>query len=167
MLRQFSDPIDKFSFILYNDLVIGGEKMKKKLLKGLPDLLAIVLGNLFYSFVVAAFILPGKLISCGTTGLALIAQNLWGIPVSWFVLVFNSAMLALGWAVLGRKFAMTTVLSSFLYPVLLRLCQALLGDYRITDNMLLCAVFGGMGLGLPWVWSSGPGLPPAAWIFRR
>lgn len=148
MLRQFSDPIDKFSFILYNNLVIGGEKMKKKLLKGLPDLLAIVLGNLFYSFVVAAFILPGKLISCGTTGLALIAQNLWGIPVSWFVLVFNSAMLALGWAVLGRKFAMTTVLSSFLYPVLLRLCQALLGDYRITDNMLLCAVFGGMGLGL-------------------
>ena len=33
--------------------------MKKKLLKILPDLAAILLGNLFYAFIVAAFILPG------------------------------------------------------------------------------------------------------------
>ncbi len=122
--------------------------MKKKLLKSLPDLLAIVAGNLFYAFIVAAFILPGELISCGTTGLSLIARNLWGVPVSLFVLVFNSVMLILGWVILGRKFAMTTILSSFLYPGFLRFWQTVLGDYRITENMLLCAVFGGMGLGL-------------------
>ena len=122
--------------------------MKKKLLKTLPDLAAILLGNLFYAFIVAAFILPGELISCGTTGLALIGKNLWGIPVDLFVLVFNCAMLALGWMVLGRKFAMTTVLSSFLYPVFLRLCQQALGDRIITHDLLLCALFGGMGLGV-------------------
>ena len=122
--------------------------MKKKLLKTLPDLAAILLGNLFYAFIVAAFILPGELISCGTTGLALIGKNLWGIPVDLFVLVFNCAMLALGWMVLGRKFAMTTVLSSFLYPVFLRLSQQALGDRIITHDLLLCALFGGMGLGV-------------------
>lgn len=122
--------------------------MKKTLLKQLPDLAAILVGNLFYAFIVAAFILPGELISCGTTGLALIGKNLWGIPVDLFVLVFNCAMLALGWVCLGRKFAMTTVLSSLVYPVFLRLCQNVLRDTVITQDYLLCALFGGMGLGV-------------------
>lgn len=119
-----------------------------KLKKSLPDFLAIILGNLLYALVVALFILPGELVSCGTTGLSLVARALWGIPVSVFVLVFNVLMLVLGWLVLGRKFAMTTVLSSFLYPVFLRLCQALLGDTVITHSLLLCSIFGGMGLGI-------------------
>ena len=57
-------------------------------------------------------------------------------------------MLLLGLAILGKKFAMTTVLSSLLYPVLLSGVQALLGDFRVTEDLLLCALFGGMGLGI-------------------
>lgn len=122
--------------------------MKKKMLKNLPGLCWILVGNLLYAFVVALFILPGQLISCGTTGLALVAQQLGGIPVSGFVFVFNVAMLLLGLAVLGKKFAMTTVLSSFVYPLFLTGVQSLLGDFRVTENLLLCAIFGGMGLGV-------------------
>ena len=102
----------------------------KKLMKHLPSLCWILVGNLMYAFVVALFVLPGQLISCGTTGLALVAQQLWGIPVSGFVLVFNVIMLLLGLAVLGKKFAMTTVLSSFIYPIFLTGAQALLGDRK-------------------------------------
>ena len=120
----------------------------KKLMKHLPSLCWILVGNLMYAFVVALFVLPGQLISCGTTGLALVAQQLWGIPVSGFVLVFNVIMLLLGLAVLGKKFAMTTVLSSFIYPIFLTGAQALLGDFRVTEDLLLCAAFGGMGLGI-------------------
>ena len=122
--------------------------MKKKMLKNLPGLCWILVGNLLYAFVVALFILPGQLISCGTTGLALVAQQLWGIPVSGFVLVFNVVMLILGWLVLGKKFAMTTIMSSFLYPIFLNFAQRTLGDYVITESNLLCALFGGMGLGI-------------------
>ena len=122
--------------------------MKKKMLKNLPGLCWILVGNLLYAFVVALFILPGQLISCGTTGLALVAQQLWGIPVSGFVFVFNVAMLLLGLAVLGKKFAMTTVLSSLVYPLFLTGVQSLLGDFRVTEDLLLCAIFGGMGLGV-------------------
>lgn len=100
----------------------------KKIVKNLPGLCWIAVGNLIYAVIVVLFVLPGQLISCGTTGLALVAQQLWGIPVSGFVFVFNVAMLLLGLAILGKKFAMTTVLSSLLYPVLLSGVQALLGD---------------------------------------
>ena len=120
----------------------------KKFVKNLPELCWIAVGNLIYAVIVVLFVLPGQLISCGTTGLALVAQQLWGIPVSGFVFVFNVAMLLLGLAILGKKFAMTTVLSSLLYPVLLSGVQALLGDFRVTEDLLLCALFGGMGLGI-------------------
>ena len=113
----------------------------KKIVKNLPGLCWILVGNLIYAVIVVLFVLPGQLISCGTTGLALVAQQLWGIPVSGFVFVFNVAMLLLGLAILGKKFAMTTVLSSLLYPVLLSGAQALLGDFRVTEDLLLCALF--------------------------
>ena len=57
-------------------------------------------------------------------------------------------MLILGWAVLGRKFAMTTIASSFLNPIFLELFQRLFAGQVITRNLLLCAVFGGLGLGI-------------------
>ena len=76
----------------------------------------VLAGNMLYAFTVKLFVLQANLISCGTTGLALVVQELTGIPVSWFVFFFNIAMLCLGWAVLGREFAMTTVISSLMYP---------------------------------------------------
>ena len=112
------------------------------------SLLLVLVGNVLYAFSVKLFILPYNLISCGTNGLALVVCNFVPIPISVFILVFNILMLAVGWLVLGRQFAMTTILSSILYPVLLELLNLLLGDYRITESILLCALFGGMGLGV-------------------
>ena len=108
----------------------------------------VLLGNALYAFTVKFFVLQADLISCGTTGLALVVQQVSGIPVSWFVLFFNIAMLCLGWAVLGRKFAMTTVVSSLMYPILLELLDRTLGEVILTDNMLLNVIFAGLGLGL-------------------
>ena len=116
--------------------------------KRVATLLMVVLGNLLYTFTVKLFLLPANLISCGTTGIALVVNHFFHIPMSGFILVFNLVMLGLGWAVLGRKFAMTTVLSSLLYPVFLEVLNQVLGDVVITENMLLNVLFAGMGLGL-------------------
>ena len=112
------------------------------------SLLTVVLGNILYSLTVKLFLLPANLISCGTTGIALVVSHFAHIPMSSFILVFNLVMLCLGWAVLGRKFAMTTVLSSLLYPVFLEVLNRMLGDIVVTENILLNVLFAGMGLGL-------------------
>ena len=112
------------------------------------SLLLVVLGNILYTLTVKLFLLPANLISCGTTGLALVVNHYLHIPMSGFIFVFNMAMLVVGWIVLGRKFAMTTILSSILYPAILELLNQLLGDVIITENMLLNVLFSGMGLGL-------------------
>ena len=110
--------------------------------------LLVLAGNLLYALTVKLFLLPADLISCGTTGIALVVNRLMGMPVSGFILLFNLAMLAVGWWILGRKFAMTTVFSSLFYPVALEVLNRLLGDVQITEDILLNALFAGMGLGL-------------------
>ena len=111
------------------------------------SILMVILGNLLYTLTVKLFLLPANLISCGTTGIALVVNHFANIPMSAFILVFNMVMLAVGWLCLGRKFAMTTILSSVLYPVFLELLNRMLGDMVITENILLNVLFAGMGLG--------------------
>jgi len=113
----------------------------------LLNLLMVLAGNLIYALAVKLFLLPANLISCGTTGIALVVNHLTGMPVSGFIFIFNMVMLAVGWWVLGRKFAMTTVLSSLFYPVALEVLNIVLGDIRITEDILLNTLFAGLGVG--------------------
>ena len=112
------------------------------------SLLLVLIGNITYTFSVKLFLLPAQLMSCGTTGLALIANALANIPISGFILVFNLLMLTVGWWVLGRQFAMTTIFSSLFYPLCLEFLNRTLGEVFITNNIILNVVFAGMGLGL-------------------
>ena len=112
------------------------------------NLLLVLIGNVIYAMSVKLFVLPANLMSCGTTGMGLVMNRLFGIPLTEFIFVFNIAMLALGWWVLGRTFAMTTVISSLFYPIALELLNRTLGDILITEDVLLNVLFAGMGLGL-------------------
>ena len=112
------------------------------------SMLQVIVGNCIYALTVKLFLLPANLISSGTTGIALTLDHLFGIPMTAFILVFNIVMLGVGWMILGRKFAMTTILSSLFYPIALEVLNRLLGDMAITDNLLLNTLFAGMGLGL-------------------
>jgi len=110
--------------------------------------LLVLSGNLLYALTVKLFLLPANLMSCGTTGLALLMNHLFGIPLSGFIFVFNVAMLCLGWRCLSRKFALTTIFSSLFYPIALEVLNRMLGDIQITQNVLLNVLFSGMGLGI-------------------
>lgn len=113
----------------------------------LPYLL-MVLGNVMYALTVKLFLLPANLISCGTTGLAITVNHLLGIPMTAFILGFNIVMLVVGWITLGKQFALTTVFSSFFYPIALEVLNRVLGDVCITEDLLLNTIFSGLGLGL-------------------
>ena len=108
---------------------------------------AVVGGNMLYALMVKLFLLPAGLVTGGTTGLALIAEKLWNVPISGCVFVFNVVMLIIGWVVLGKAFALTTITSSVLYPLFLEICNLLLGDLVLTQDPMLCTVFFGVGIG--------------------
>jgi len=123
-------------------------KNQETLKSRLFSLALVLVGNVLYAFTVKLFVIPANLISCGTNGLAFTFNHLFHIPMTLFILVFNILMLAVGWLVLGRQFAMSTVLSSLLYPALLEVLNRTLGNVQVTDNQLLNVLFAGMGLGM-------------------
>lgn len=109
---------------------------------------AIIVGNFLYALAVKLFLLPAGLVTGGTTGIALTVNYLTGIPISGFVLIFNVIMLALGYAVLGRTFASTTLGSTFLYPLALEIFNRTLDGVTLTQDILLCTLFSGIGIGV-------------------
>lgn len=117
------------------------------LLKRLTEIGIVILGNCLYAFGVAMFLLPGGLITGGTTGIALFVNGLTGVPVSAFVLVFNTLMFLVGLFVFGWKFAANTIVSTFSYPIALELITRLLDGYVMTEELILCTVFGGICIG--------------------
>lgn len=114
----------------------------------LRSLTAVVAGNFLYALTVKLFLLPAELVTGGTTGIALTVNYLTGIPISGFVLIFNVIMLLLGYKVLGKGFASTTLASTFLYPAALEICDRMLGEVCLTDDILLCTIFSGFGIGM-------------------
>ncbi|MBR6607773.1 MAG: YitT family protein [Oscillospiraceae bacterium] len=118
------------------------------LLKQLSNILLILFGNALYALAVTMFILPGGLITGGTTGLALLFFHRFSLPVATFVSVFNILMFLLGWWVLGKKFAMTTLISTFCYPAILRLFESVPQLSQMTDDKLLCALYAGLLIGI-------------------
>ncbi len=123
-------------------------KSNTERLDAIKTLMIVMLGNSLYALTVKLFLLPANLMSSGTTGIALIVNHVTGLAVPTFVLMFNIAMLLAGLALLGKKFAMNTVVSSLVYPIVLNILDGALGDIHVTDNAMLNVIFAGMGIGL-------------------
>ena len=122
-------------------------KTKEGTIRFLKTLPWILLGNTVYALGIVMFVLPSGLITGGTTGLALTAEHFLHIPVSVFVFLMNLCMFLLGAAVLGMKFALTTLVSSFYYPIILGIFQKIPALSNLTREPMLAAVFGGLMIG--------------------
>ncbi|MHB8130452.1 MAG: YitT family protein [Mobilitalea sp.] len=144
--------------------------MKKRRI--LLEILTIIFGNFLYAAGVVFFIMPSGLITGGTTGIAIFINHYIGLPVSYFVFGFNVSMFILGLLILGRKFAFTTLISTFCYPIALELLRKIAGDYVATDDIFLCTLFGGICIGTSIalvirVGASTGGIDIPALIFRK
>jgi len=114
----------------------------------LKKLFLVILGNTIYCIGIVAFILPMELITGGTTGLGLIANHYFNIPVEAFAAVFNVLMFIMAWCLLGVSFAMTTMVSSFYYPVILGVFQRIDVLKTLTTDPMLGTIFAGLLIGV-------------------
>ncbi|MDF2803510.1 MAG: hypothetical protein K0S61_3413 [Anaerocolumna sp.] len=115
--------------------------------KFLLNILIVIVGNFLYAAGVVFFIIPSGLITGGTTGIGIFVGRFTSLPISYFVFSFNLIMFILGFFFLGKKFALTTLISTFCYPFALGFLQRIVGEYRITEDIFLCTLFGGICIG--------------------
>lgn len=112
-----------------------------------------LLGNAMIAFAVCAIVVPHGIMMGGSSGIALALQHF--VPVRLSVLSGGVcvALLGLGWAFMGWKFAAKSLLSTLVYPLLLAIFEALpvarlfAAEDRLISTLLCSALIGG-GIGL-------------------
>ena len=117
-------------------------------MKKWENLLKIIVGNMILAFSVNMFILPFEFIAYGTTGLSLIANHYFNLPFNAVVTSINVIMFIVGLLFLGKRFALTTLLSTMIYPVFLEMTSNVSEIFVLTSDPLVAAIVSGILCGL-------------------
>lgn len=122
--------------------------MKSSLKKHMNTVFGVLIGNAILAFTVAAFIVPHGVIMGGATGIGLTIAHYVPVDLSVIIFIVNSMLFVLGAAVLGKKFAIATIASTFIYPTFLSIMQKIPGIDGLTDNLMLATLYAGALLGV-------------------
>src|SRR5690554_1273448 len=116
------------------------------------DFLTIFLGSFMYALGVTMFIMPHKFVLGGLTGVAVLLNYGFGLPVSLMVLIMNALLLTISYKVLGTEFLIKTVISVVSLTVFFGFFDSLLFIPILTEELLmpvfLVVIVPGLGLGL-------------------
>ncbi len=118
--------------------------------KRLMDFVEVALGTFILAVSVEMFVLPYNILSGGVAGLAVALEPFFHIDETLFANVSVLVLLAVGGWILGKEFAMKTLLSSLLYPVFTTMLLKSGAGVEI-DPMLAsfwAGVTGGVGIGI-------------------
>ena len=114
----------------------------------LKKIFFVLLGNTIYCAGIVAFVLPTGLVTGGTTGLGPIVNHYFGVPIELFAAIFNTVMFLLAVVLLGKAFALTSLISTFYFPVILGVFQKIEWLQDLTDDPMLCTVFAAVSIGV-------------------
>ena len=117
------------------------------------DFILVMLGNAIMALGTAGFAVPAKIILGGASGLALSFQHyVFYVHLSTLVLGINIIAFIAGYFLLGKKFAVGTLVSTFAFPFFLAIFEKSYYLTHLTKDTLLAAVYAGfligVGLGL-------------------
>lgn len=118
--------------------------------KKIGQILGIVAGNGILALGLSAFSMPNHFLVGGATGIARSVQHFTRVDIAVTVAAINVVMFLLGFIFLGKRFALTTIVSTLVFPVFLNQFLKIEVFGHLTGDRLLAALFGGMltGLGL-------------------
>lgn len=121
---------------------------KIDLISELKNAACIVLGALALALGIVLFLLPNKVATGGTPGMAILLHHLSGLPAGALMVAINVPLLLAGFRYLGGLFAVRTVAAILLSSLLVDLFAELLQLEALSDNLLLATLYGGIAVGI-------------------
>jgi uncharacterized membrane-anchored protein YitT (DUF2179 family) len=113
------------------------------------DYLLITVGASLLALSMHLFFIPSRLVAGGLSGAAQLVNSFTGWPIGTLVLLGNIPLFFLGWRWLGgRRFLARTVFASLVYSVVVDGLALLWPDARLTEDLLLNALYGGVMAGV-------------------
>lgn len=116
------------------------------------DMTQLILGNAMSAFAMACFALPYDMVVAGVSGLGRSSHEYFGFGVTATVYAINISLFLLGLLLLGKRFAATIAVGTFLFPFFLGVFQNIDALQHLVEDPLLasiCAgVLDGVGIGM-------------------
>ena len=116
------------------------------------DYLTIIVGSFMYALGVTQFIMPHQFVIGWLTGIAVLLNYAFNLPVSLLVLVMNALLLLLAFRILGSEFLVKTIVGVALLSLFIGMFEQVQWDPIMTDEPLMAgligAILGGSGVGL-------------------
>jgi uncharacterized membrane-anchored protein YitT (DUF2179 family) len=107
------------------------------------DIVYIVAGIFSAGFGLKGFLLPGRFLDGGATGISLLLRFITGYPLSVLLVLVNVPFILMGYRQFSRNFALKSILGI----IGLAICLETVHFPVITQDRLLIAVFGGFFIG--------------------
>lgn len=112
----------------------------------LLDIIICTAGAFVYALGVNCFISPNEISSGGATGLAILANYLWNLPIGTVMFVINIPLFIIALIVFGKSFIVKTLFSTFMTSVMIDLGAYFMPAYH--GDKILASLFGGVILGI-------------------
>jgi uncharacterized membrane-anchored protein YitT (DUF2179 family) len=128
----------------------------EKLIKEVKRYSFMVLGCLFYTLSLHAFLIPNEIVGGGVSGAASLINIKTGLSTGLFIAIINIPILALGLKMMGPKFIVrclaTTLTLSLTTEFWAFILEQFEGFNRFTNDPILASLYGGVlqgvGIGL-------------------
>ncbi|MBQ7888901.1 MAG: YitT family protein [Erysipelotrichaceae bacterium] len=118
--------------------------------KIIGDCFIVLLGTFIMAVAVNFFILPYHILSGGVAGIAVALEPIFHLKPDFVINILVYGMFVLGAVVLGKEFAIKTVLSSIIYPIFLSALNPFVPNFEM--DPILASLYGGaiagIGIGL-------------------
>lgn len=102
-------------------------------------------GAFLYALSVNLFLVPSKIVTGGLSGIAAILFHLYSVSAFYTIAVGNILLFIFAWLTLGKKFVFESFYTMLISTLFISLTEAL---PPIASDTILCAIFGGIILGL-------------------
>ncbi len=122
--------------------------MQQNISKEILKLITVIAGSFIDAFGFVIFVSSTGLITGGASGVGIFFHTLFGVPISVVVYIVNIAMMIVAWIFFGKKFVLSTIVSSIAYPTALAIAEQIFTNRIVTDDIFLCTVMGGMLIGI-------------------
>lgn len=108
----------------------------------------IVVGNILIAFAISTLVLENKIIAGGVTGFGIVINHFTNISITGVVYITNIVLFLLGLYFMGKKFALSTLISTFLFPIILSFFENQPIFHNYCKNILVACILAGCLIGI-------------------
>jgi uncharacterized membrane-anchored protein YitT (DUF2179 family) len=118
----------------------GGESVGRKYI--VKEYVFATIGVIITAVGVVSFLIPNSIAAGGASGLAIVLNRLFGLPVGVWMYIINAALFVIGFITVGKDFSVKTIYCTFLLNFFIDFFDRIVPIPRYTEDLIIAVLFG-------------------------